>query len=179
MGKTFEQPRTDGSEQRRLFVWKMTTCLLVGVRECPLAQKSWNVALVLENFLPTDAKVILSILIPQRVVNDKIVWAGAYTSIYSAKEGYKFWFNQNCSSLFTTQCQGWKRLWVLLIPYKVKNFIRMFYRNTIPVRWRLSAKGVLLLITCPMCSTDVEHLLHVFLIANLHLSGAVLACIMT
>lgn len=37
-----------------------------------------------------------------------------------------------------------------------------FCRNNIPVRDRLKARGVNLSILCPMCNTDVEHLLHIF-----------------
>ncbi|XP_017221643.1 uncharacterized protein LOC108198399 [Daucus carota subsp. sativus] len=41
-------------------------------------------------------------------------------------------------------------------------FVWHFCRNNLPVRYKLRDKGVILPITCPMCNTDVEHLLHVF-----------------
>lgn len=48
------------------------------------------------------------------------------------------------------------------IPHKIKIFVWRFCRNSVPVRSRLSAKGIHLPITCHMCNADVEHLLHIF-----------------
>lgn len=65
-------------------------------------------------------------------------------------------------SLNVTQSSGWCKIWKLAIPNKVKTFLWRFCRNNVPVRRRLSSKGISLPITCPMCNADVEHLLHVF-----------------
>lgn len=46
--------------------------------------KMWNVPLILENFRPEDVKANLSVPIPQRIVKDRVVWAGSTTSIYSS-----------------------------------------------------------------------------------------------
>lgn len=124
--------------------------------------KTWNVDLVLESFLPEDAKAILSIPIPQRDVSDRLVWVGSSTGIYTAKEGYRFWLNQHVNGSNVPYSEGWKRLWSLFVPHKIKIFLWRFCRNTILVRMKLSAKGIRLPITCPMCSVDVEHLLHLF-----------------
>lgn len=61
-----------------------------------------------------------------------------------------------------TQASGWSKLWRLDIPHKLKVFLWRFCRNNVPVRRRLSTKGVSLPIICPMCNEDVEHKLHVF-----------------
>lgn len=42
-------------------------------------------------------------------------------------------------------------MWHLKLPHKVKVFIWQFCRNVIPVRKRLSSRGVRIPITCPMC----------------------------
>lgn len=49
--------------------------------------RAWN------NFLPDDAKAILATPIPQYVRNDKMVWNDSTTGVYTAKDGYRFWFN--------------------------------------------------------------------------------------
>lgn len=125
--------------------------------------KRWSVQLVTENFLPGDVKAILAIPIPHHTVKDKLVLADSNSGIYTAKEGYKFWKKQSAVVLQVTQSQGWKKIWHMLIPHKTKIFVWRFCGNTIPVRSRLSAKGIHLPITCPMCNVDVDHLLHVFL----------------
>lgn len=65
-------------------------------------------------------------------------------------------------NLLETLYAGWNKLWRLPIPHKMKIFLWRFCRNNIPVKDRLMQKGVVLPIMCPMCSIDVEHLLHVF-----------------
>lgn len=124
--------------------------------------KRWNVALVTENFLLADAKSILSIPIPRRDVKDKVVWAWSTTGLYTAKDRDRYWLNQNNSITNVSQCQGWRKLWSPFVPHKIKIFIWRLCRNTVSVPSRISAKGIRLPITCPMCSVDIEHLLHVF-----------------
>lgn len=64
------------------------------------------------------------------------------------------------------QHEGWKKLWKLNIPHKVKIFLWRFCRNTMPIRWRLRSRGIIVPITCPMCNNDVEHMLHLFFDCN-------------
>lgn len=53
-------------------------------------------------------------------------------------------------------------MWHLKMPHKVKVFIWRFCRNVIPIRKRLSAIGVRVPITYPMCLNDIEHMTHLF-----------------
>lgn len=57
-------------------------------------KKQWNVRYVQQQFLEEDAKAILAIQIPQRDVQERIVWTGSSNGIYSAKAGYHFWYDQ-------------------------------------------------------------------------------------
>lgn len=82
--------------------------------------------------------------------------------MYNAKSGYHYWFNLRYGSVNVPQSVGWKRVWHLKIPQKVKVFIWWFCRNVIPVRRRLSARGLRVPITCPICLTDIEHMAHLF-----------------
>lgn len=125
-------------------------------------EKRWNTSLVRECFLEEDAKAILAVSISQRNVADKVVWTGSSNGRYSAKSGYHYWFQLHFGEDNVPQSVGWKRVCHLKIPQKVKVFIWRFCRNVIPVRKRLSAKGVRVPITCPMCMSDIEHMSHLF-----------------
>lgn len=118
--------------------------------------------MITTNFLPQDAQAILAIPLPQNQVSDRLVWSNYSKRVYSAKDGYRYWRLHNADLDDIPQSQGWGKIWKLNVPHKVKIFVWRFCRNTISVRSRLSTKGISVPITCPMCSNDVEHLLHVF-----------------
>lgn len=58
-----------------------------------VSTRTWNTPLIFDNFLLEDARAIVSIPLPHRNTQDRIVWAGSSTGIYTAKEGYRFWLN--------------------------------------------------------------------------------------
>lgn len=89
-------------------------------------EKRWNESLIKEHFLEVDANAILAILIPQREVVDRIAWTGSNKGIYSAKIGYHFWYNLNHEATVASQSVGWKKVWNLPLPPKVKVFIWCF-----------------------------------------------------
>lgn len=126
-------------------------------------ERKWDINLVRERFLHDDAEVILGVRIPQRDdVRDKIVWTGSNDGIYNVKNGYHYWSNLRVSGVTALQSLGWKKIWHLKLPPKIKTFIWRFCSNIIPVRKRLSSRGVRIPITCPMCLADIEHILHLF-----------------
>lgn len=124
--------------------------------------KTWKTPLVFNNFLLEDAKAIISIPMPRADIQDRIVWAHSNTGLYSAKYGYRYWLNQHSTPTVSSHYPGWKKLWSLFLPNKIKIFIWRFCRDTIPTRWKLRGKGIRLPISCLFCRVDVEHLLHVF-----------------
>ena len=109
-----------------------------------------------------DAEAILAVLVPQRVVEDRVVWSRLTKEIYDVKTGYQLWHDQHNGVAVITQSGGWKRIWNLLVPHKIKIFLSRFCRNNLLVRNRLMSKGISVPIICPMCNSDVEHLLYVF-----------------
>lgn len=119
-----------------------------------------------DHFVEEEARAILAITIPQQVRQDIVVWTESSNGVYTARAGYRFWYDQMFGTSSIPQSNGWKRIWRLQIPHKMKIFIGRFCRNSVPVRRRLNAKGVTLPITCPMCLHDIEHLLHVFFDCN-------------
>lgn len=99
---------------------------------------------------------------PQHSVDDRIAWAQSTDGLYNVKTGYKVWHNQNTGNLRCIQSGGCSRLWRLSIPNKVKIFVWRLCRDKIPVSIRLRNIGVNLPITCLICITVIEHLLHLF-----------------
>lgn len=114
-------------------------------------EKKWNTPLVRNQFLQKNAYVIMELHIPQHAVADKVVWANSNNDIYTAKAAYHFWYESKFGTSAISQCTGWKRVWQLKLPYKIKVFIWCFCRNVVPVHKRLSSKGIRVPITCPMC----------------------------
>lgn len=70
--------------------------------------------------------------------------------------------DNNLVSTGVTQLSRWSKLRRLDIPHKVRTFLWRYCRNNVPVKKRLRVKVAELPIICPMCETDVEHMLHVF-----------------
>lgn len=95
-------------------------------------------------------------------MSDRVVWSRASNGIYSAKEGYRFWYDENANTTSLPVSRGWGKFWQLLIPHKMKIFIWRFCRNNVPVHKRLRSKGANVPITCPLCVKDIEHMTHIF-----------------
>ena len=112
--------------------------------------------------MTADAEAILAVRIPQREVADRMVWANSNNGMYTAKGAYHFWYETNFGATNLPLSMGWKKIWHLSLPHKMKVFIWRLCRNAIPVRRRLSSKGLHIPITCPMCMQDIEHMLHLF-----------------
>ena len=78
------------------------------------------------------------------------------------KSAYFQWSKSQSTWEGTSISVGWKRLWRLPIPHKIRVFLWRLCRNTIPVRYRLHGLGLPVTISCPMCVDEVEHLRHLF-----------------
>lgn len=72
------------------------------------------------------------------------------------------WQERHYSNKEEDVLKGWKRLWKLPIPKKMKYFLWRVCKNNIPVRNLIKGKGVQTSIICPICNEDVEHMRHVF-----------------
>lgn len=124
--------------------------------------KVWDVNRVQQDFHRDDAQLILQTNIPQKEVKDRIAWVHTNTGTYTVKSGYQFWSQLNMTHTAETDAKGWNKLWNLNVPHKIRTFLWRFCTNNVPVRKLLRSRGVNLPITCPICNTDIEHLLHTF-----------------
>ncbi|KAL8158345.1 hypothetical protein AgCh_002874 [Apium graveolens] len=136
------------------------------VKACDLFSpgvKKWDTQKVNSLFLDCDAKAILATLIPINQVSDRITWTEDVDGKYSVKSGYRYWHTRNGVYCDDAHEQGWKKLWKIDVPHKIKILLWRICRNNVHVRNLLKGKGVRTTIMCHMCGVDVEHLLHVFL----------------
>ncbi|KAL8134789.1 hypothetical protein AgCh_009705 [Apium graveolens] len=134
---------------------KVNQLFLPGSRE-------WDANKVRNLFSGIDASLILSTRIPALPATDRLAWSKTTNGKYSVKTGYQLWHARNIGVGSISQSNGWSNLWKLDLPHKLKLFLWRFCRNNVPVRSRLSSKGVSLPLNCPMCNLTVEDLLHVF-----------------
>lgn len=125
-------------------------------------EREWDVIKVRSHFLPVDAEAILKVYIPQRDVTDRVAWGKSNNGLYTAKSAYHYWFDLKFGNGSIPQSLGWKKIWHLQVPHEVRVFLWRFCKDAIPVRRRLSSKGIRVPITCPMCVNDVEHMTHLF-----------------
>lgn len=124
--------------------------------------KEWDEGRVRQAFSNTDAEVVLQVRIPQNNSRDRLAWTETSDGCYTVKSGYHFWQARSNLHPPVAHSVGWKRLWTLNVPHKIKIFLWRFCKNTIPVRILLRHRGVAVTIMCPMCNVDVEHMVHVF-----------------
>ncbi|XP_074336401.1 uncharacterized protein LOC141673555 [Apium graveolens] len=125
-------------------------------------QRHGNVPLIRDPFTIEDANAILAIHVPQSEVPDRVAWMGSNNGVYSAKSGFHHWFNMQFGNSVVPQSIGWRKVWHLKHLNKIKVFIWRFCHNVIPIRRRLRSRGVRIPIICPICSTDIEHMAHLF-----------------
>lgn len=137
-----------------------------GTKVCDLfmpGEKQWDIIKVNNFFSNCDANAILALPIPKNQVHDRIAWMFTADGKYSVKSGYNFWHDNYNECCQIQNSRGWKNLWHLQVPQKVRVLIWRLCRNNVPVSYLLRGKGVQTTISCPMCITDIEHPLHIFL----------------
>lgn len=125
-------------------------------------ERCWDDQKVYNFFQSCDANAILATPIPKNQRLDRLAWMHSANGQYSVKTGYQYWHNQFSTCKRLSQSEGWSKLWKANVPHKTKLFLWRFCRNNLPVRYSLRRRGVCIPITCPMCNTDVEHVVHVF-----------------
>lgn len=119
--------------------------------------KQWDVNKVQQTFHEVDAECILKTRIPQNQVQDRVAWMHTVDGCYTVKSGYHFWYERHFNGMTEGNSNGWKRLWRLQVPHKMKYFIWRVCKNTIPVKNLLRGRGVSTSIIFPLCNVDIEH----------------------
>lgn len=125
-------------------------------------QKVWDEEKIRNTFNTVDAEAILAVRISQNSTSDRVAWIHLINGQYSVKSTYHFWKTANNTATDVQQSDGRGRILRLCIPHKIRVFLWRLCRNNVSVRNILRGKGVNVPISYTMCSTDIEHLLHLF-----------------
>lgn len=125
--------------------------------------KQWDVTKIQQTFHTIDVDCILNTRVPYNQIPDRIAWMHTKDGSYTAKSGYHFWADRKIGERGVNISNGWRRIWQIAVPHKMKVFMWRLCKNNIPVRNLLKGRGVSTPIICPVCNVDVEHTRHLFL----------------
>ncbi|KAF7844569.1 protein BPS1, chloroplastic-like [Senna tora] len=129
--------------------------------------RSWNSSRVEELFLPFEAKIILSIPLSWRNVEDRLLWPLEKHGNYSVRSAYHLIISQdsNTPSSVTHGDPRWKKLWGLTLPPKVKVFFWKLCHGAIASNLKnIQRRGVHCDASCFNCCDKVESISHLFLL---------------
>lgn len=117
-------------------------------------------------FSEQDAARILRIPRSICIKDDMWFWLDDEKGCYTVKSGYKR-LTWAFTPSTTDQVEfNWQRLWILLIPLKVKNLIWRVYHNCLPTLDNLRKKHVEVDPQCPVCRTEEKSLDHIIWTCN-------------
>ncbi|XP_057432646.1 uncharacterized protein LOC130725435 [Lotus japonicus] len=119
-------------------------------------------------FAPVVIEQIVSIPLPLFPVDDNVFWPGSKDGYYSAKSGYVFVRDHesrraaSSSTSHVVPFEFWQRLWKIEAQPRVKELFWRLCRGVVPVRSKLSSRGMEIDACCPFCNTEPETLFHAF-----------------
>jgi ribonuclease HI len=120
-------------------------------------------------FYPFEANQIYQLPLVDTLSADELTWSGTKEGIYTVKSGYNAIIDWNCarnnqSGSDTINSETlWKNMWKIQSPPKFLNLIWRIINQAIPVRDKLTTKGIRCSPICPRCNNALETIDHVFL----------------
>ena len=132
--------------------------------------KQWNRDSVFSNFNSFESRLIVSIPLSCRLLEDSLVWFGEKDGKYSVRSAYHLLGDERKNRL-PRSSHGpheklWKEIWRVNLPNRVKNFIWRLSKNILPIRANLCKKGIKIEPLCPMCNSATETVQHLFMECN-------------
>jgi ribonuclease HI len=126
---------------------------------------SWREEVIRENFLPVDAKVILSIPLCTRRQPDYWAWNYEHKGIFSVRSAYRMMINLKISrenyfegnagsSNSVAEEKGWISLWKTSVPSKIKVFLWRLAKQSIPTADVLAHRNMATSSTCSLCGAE-------------------------
>ena len=117
-------------------------------------------------FSPIEADLIQKISLSCGCSKDVLYWPYVQSGQYSVKLGYFFLKSDTrCHAVLNHVLPAhtktlWKRIWKLLLPGKIKNFLWKASRNALPTMSNLVRRCVIDDPTCPHCTNQHEDVSH-------------------
>ena len=125
----------------------------------------WNEELLDVNFYPWEAEAIKNIYISQIETVDALIWPHTSDGEYSVRSAYRL--------LVTTQQQDrpgvsntevgkdlWNSIWKMEVPNKVRHFLWLAVRESLPTKSNLHRQQVLSSGVCDACGDCTEDGIH-------------------
>ena len=131
--------------------------------------RSWRVSMIDHVFLPHEAKVIKSIPLSNRVVQDIQIWAYTNTVECLVKSAYKMIQTQQLksshgqSSNHSQSNKIWKAIWAIKVCDKIKTFIWRACRDILPIKANLTRRKFSFDAGCECCEDGGESTDHILL----------------
>jgi hypothetical protein len=112
---------------------------------------TWNHELIQQIFNVRDAHEIAKIPLNLTQQEDAPMWRFCKSGMYSVRSAYYQLMETIVDNNHLKESGNWKKLWQLRVPNKVKIFLWRVLRGCLPVRSRLTQKGVQCDNKCPHC----------------------------
>ncbi|XP_024033517.1 uncharacterized protein LOC112095650 [Citrus clementina] len=120
-------------------------------------QRRWDFDAVDDIFNTRDRDLIRRIPLSSRVDKDNWFWLPDSKGLYSVRSCYKMLDTLHPPP----SSSAWRKLWLLPIPAKVKNFLWRALTNVLPTADNLLQRRVEVQASCPICHTSSETVFHV------------------
>ncbi|XP_050233384.1 uncharacterized protein LOC126681873 [Mercurialis annua] len=125
--------------------------------------KDWDVDVITDVLCIRDAQEILKIPLTSSCNDDKWSWRFDRKGLYTVRSAYKALMEVNNNTTPNVIWSGWKHLWKLKVPPKVKNFLWRCCSNCLPTRCCLRQRGMSINTDCPLCLSSEETITHLLL----------------
>ena len=126
------------------------------------SSRQWNVPLIDEIFEASEAAIIKSIPLSNRISSDVLIWSETRNGMYSVKSAYHLLMeakqrNEAGESSNTSRERDlWKGIWEASVPQKIKLFIWKACKGILPTKLNLFRKKVSNSFTCEFCDEEPE-----------------------
>lgn len=121
----------------------------------------WDVEVLRDIFSEQDVNRILRIPRCSSMREDQWCWLDDEKGVYTVKTGYKRLMGVPNQTLISQDSFNWKKLWNMLIPPKVKNFIWRVLFNCLPTLDNMQKRHMEVNSQCPVCQAGDECLDHI------------------
>uniref|UniRef100_A0A803LV44 Reverse transcriptase zinc-binding domain-containing protein n=1 Tax=Chenopodium quinoa TaxID=63459 RepID=A0A803LV44_CHEQI len=124
----------------------------------------WNADVVRSVFSGTDAQILLNMPLSRHWPSDNLYYSFAKNGEYSVKSGY--WLAKLGSIDMNEETEngvsntGWKGIWSLQGPSKLKFFVWKAYKGSLAVKERLRHRHIVNDLVCPICNASNVTIFH-------------------
>jgi ribonuclease HI len=125
--------------------------------------KRWDENKIISLFPVDVAHDIIAVPLLEVVTEDRLIWREEKDGVYSVRSGYRVYMKQKNRGYGNNKEDGWRNLWKIHAPPKVKHLLWRVCSGCLPTRPRLRTRYVNCPSECPMCSSCEEEEQHLFL----------------